>query len=131
MRSLALAARLSSYAFSLLQPEAALRPQFREQMDELRRMLFEHARAKTVGGRPVNGPMLIALAQSYVAVSSYLSRTVGVGVFVCDTDVPLSFTHCVCCCVCEQAINSGGVPNIGDAWESAARTQCDVSTLLS
>lgn len=70
-------------------PESMLRKEFREQVDALRAMLFDNARVKTINGRPINGPMLIALAQSYV-----------------------------------QAINDGGVPNVGDAWESAAASQC-------
>ena len=49
-------------------PETDLRDVFVSQLNGFRSMLFDNARVKTVGGKPLNGPMLVALAHSYVAV---------------------------------------------------------------
>ena len=47
-------------------PSSALRPEFLEQIGQLRTKVFKKARAKTLRGQAVSGPMLVELAQSYV-----------------------------------------------------------------
>ena len=47
--------------------EGRLRPEWRAGMAALRDYVLHHAAAKEVGGRFVNGPMLVGLARSYVA----------------------------------------------------------------
>ncbi len=47
-------------------PANELRPEFLEQINQLRTKVFKKARAKTLRGQMVTGPMIIELANSYV-----------------------------------------------------------------
>ena len=47
-------------------PEDMVREEFTNQIDYLRAKALKKVRPKTIKGKPINGPMLIQLAQSYV-----------------------------------------------------------------
>ena len=48
-------------------PTSALRPEFVEQINQLRTKIFKKAKPKTLKGQCVSGSMLVELAHSYVA----------------------------------------------------------------
>ena len=47
-------------------PEDMVREEFTNQINNLRAKALKKVRAKTVKGKPINGPMLVQLAQSYI-----------------------------------------------------------------
>eukprot|EP01138_Halocafeteria_seosinensis_P005506 gb/GECG01005628.1/.p1 GENE.gb/GECG01005628.1/~~gb/GECG01005628.1/.p1 ORF type:complete len:782 (+),score=159.58 gb/GECG01005628.1/:1-2346(+) len=49
------------------QPDEELRPEFRKQLEALKKRVFNTVRPKTMYGQPLNGAMLANLAQQYVA----------------------------------------------------------------
>ena len=61
--------------------DTELRPEFTEQMRQIRKRIYKKVKPKMLNGKTLTGPMLIEITKSYLA-----------------------------------AINSGGVPNIENAW---------------
>lgn len=48
-------------------PRSSLRPEFRTQVDALRKRVWGTAKPKSLYGNEINGPMLAELAEQYVA----------------------------------------------------------------
>lgn len=49
------------------QPYESLRPEFREQLDAIKTKVFSTLKPKKMMSKPLTGPMLVALAENYVA----------------------------------------------------------------
>lgn len=47
-------------------PDDMVREEFSRNIDLLRSKTLKRVRPKTIKGRPINGPMLVQLAQSYI-----------------------------------------------------------------
>lgn len=58
-------------------PAEGLRPEFRAQIDAMKRRIFSTVRPKTLYGKPLNGAMLASLADAYVAALNTGERRLG------------------------------------------------------